>query len=88
MRHSATLFEGSWEEAISQPEAIPRNARIRIVEVVEAPEEDELDGKTLADLFEGRIGVLSFQPADMSERAKEYLANGFGEVPENRITKP
>ncbi len=89
MSFGNTLFEGSWEEALRHPDAISPKAHIRIVEVEEFPEEeDELDGKTLADLFEGRIGVVSFAPDDLSERLEEYLANGFGSLSEHRTTKP
>lgn len=76
-----TLFEGRWEEAVRHLDAIPRKAHIRIVEIEAVSEsEDKLDGKTLADLFEGRVGVVSFDPADLSERAEEYLAKGFGQL--------
>ncbi len=84
MSFGNTLFEGSWEEAIRHSEAIPRKTHIRIVEIEEMPE-DELNGKTLADLFEGRIGVVSFEPTDLSERAEEYLAKGFGQLSAQRI---
>jgi len=64
-----TLFEGTWEEAMRRPDAIPRKAHIRIVEVEESPA--ETGEKTLAERFEGRLGLLSFEPADGSERLEK-----------------
>jgi len=85
------LFEGTWEEAINHAGDIPRDKFVQIFSVEKEHkenEEDELGGKTLADLFEGRIGVLSFEPSDLSERAEEYLAHGFGQLPDSHRTQP
>ncbi len=82
-----TLFEGTWEEAIHHAASIPSNTRILILQLEGSPstEKDIRQSKSLAERFAGRLGQLSFEPADGSEKLEHYL-EGFGQLPEIHVT--
>jgi hypothetical protein len=86
------IDKGTWKEVLSHREEIPETSEVEVKVWCHLPEpteeEDELEGKTLSDLFEGRTGVLSFDPKDLARRSEEYLAHGFGALPEDRRTSP
>ena len=75
------IYEGTWEEINTQlaahQEELRRYRRVRLIVVPqEGPMETQNETKqqTLAERFAGRIGRLSFEPADLSERTKEAYA--------------
>ena len=75
-------YQGAWREVLSHRDEIPETSEVEVrIPDSQSDADDALGGKTLADLFEGRLGVLDFEPADLARRAEEYLANGFGALP-------
>ncbi len=70
------VIEGTRNEVEEQLQLFPKEQRFRLI-VLPAPDEQNGDeGPTLAERFAGRIGRLSFDPADLSERTEGY----YGEL--------
>ena len=84
----STVLEGTWEE-IRKQDAELRGHFVRL-EVVPDPVNAQANGsvaKTVAEMFAGRIGTMSFEPTDLAERSEEYLALGFGQSSMPESTK-
>jgi len=72
-----TIIEGTWEE-IKKLDSSLTGRRFRLVAIPDPRSPDSADGDpTLGKLFEGRIGTMSFDPPDLSERAKEHVAEAI-----------
>lgn len=68
----AQIIEGTWEEIAARADEL-RGKQLRVT-VLEAPRKSKYDGMTVAEMFEGRTGVIDGLPSDLSERAEEYFA--------------
>ncbi len=66
-------FEGTWEEILLQsPQLVGRRVRLTVL----TDEASQLSSsQTLDQLLEGRVGRVSFQPANLSERTGEAFAD-------------
>ncbi len=76
------ILEGTWEEIAARAEEF-NGHRLRVIILDAKPEKPETEGKTLAELFEGRIGLVSFEPDDVSERTEEL----FGQIIEEKYRR-
>ena len=85
-------FRGTWDEVASHRGEIPEGAivEVRVYEPKPVTDEEigDFGGRSVADMIR-EIGLLSFEPSDLGERAEEYLAEtGFGETRDRRdLTK-
>ena len=71
-------IEGTWEEIAARAGEL-RGKRLRVT-VLESPKNSKYDGMTVAEMFEGRTGVVEFEPDDVAEKAEEY----FGQIIEEK----
>lgn len=74
-------IEGTWEEIAARAEEL-RGKRLRVT-VLEAPTKSRYEGMSVAEMFEGRTGVVEFEPDDVAEKAEEY----FGQIIEEKHRK-
>ena len=77
------VIEGTREEVVKKMRFFPKEQRFRLV-ALSQPGEQKQEEPSLAKRFTNRVGRLSFDPADLSERTEEYykelLANKYPEV--------
>lgn len=78
------VIEGTREEVGEQLQRFPKEQRFRLIAL--PPIEDQEEGPTLAERFAGRVGRLSFEPTDLSERTEEYYGDLLKKkyLPENQ----
>ena len=69
------VIEGTREEVGEQLQRFPKEQRFRLI-ALPPTEDQDTEGPTLAERFAGRVGRLSFEPADLSERTEAY----YGEM--------
>ena len=70
------VMEGTREEVGEQLQRFPKEQRFRLIALPPIEEQNVEVGPTLAERFAERVGRLSFDPADLSERTEEY----YGEI--------
>ncbi len=70
------VMEGTREEVGEQLRRFPKEQRFRLIALPVPDTENGDDGPTLAERFAGRVGRVSFEPADLSARTEEY----YGEL--------
>jgi hypothetical protein len=71
------IFEGTWEELLSQSAEF-RGQRLRVV-VIENTEVPAAIQPTLDKLLAGRVGKVKFQPSDLSTRTGVAFAESLDE---------
>lgn len=71
-------LEGTWEEIVAHAAEF-NGKRVKITVFEPFPVRPEHAGKTLAELFEGRVGVVDNLPPDLAERSEEYFAQIMAE---------
>lgn len=74
-------IEGTWEEIAERAEEL-RGKRLRVT-VIEPPALSRYEGMSIAEMFEGRTGLVEFEPDDVAEKAEEY----FGQIVEEKYRK-
>ena len=84
MAEPIKTFRGTWDEVVSHRDEIPEGAIVEVRVYVPKLAADEgigsFGGRSVADMIR-EIGLLSFGPDDLGEKAEEYLAaSGFGET--------
>ena len=74
------IFEGTWEKVREEIRALDgelAGQHVRLsLERDNAPTNETPAPQTLAERFKGRIGLLSFEPSDLSVRTEEL----FGDI--------
>lgn len=65
-------FEGTWEEILLHSSELV-SQRVRLT-VLRNDAEDHPAVKTLDTVLRGRVGCISFQPSNLSERTEEAFA--------------
>jgi len=69
------LFQGTWEEISAHAEEFKgRKDLTLIVPRDDEPDKVEFEGVSLAEALKGRTGLVSFEPADLSQDTGKKFA--------------
>ncbi|MGK7927287.1 MAG: hypothetical protein AB4290_18925 [Spirulina sp.] len=75
-------LEGTWEEILARASELT-GKRVRLT-ILEEESRDRPPTQSLAQLLQGRVGRVSFQPPNLSERTSETFTDLLVEKYEDR----